>query len=388
MHLKDGDIRRYFDDMLPQPERQALADHLQTCPRCQGRSQQLLARMNFSQDALAGPPYTPKSIKSARLELKARLEAAPKERDNMLKRTINRVPRLAWVTITAIAILAIALTFAPVRALATSFLGIFRVERLQVIPADLENLPEAFGSGDSFEKFMAEEVQVEQFGETHDVSSQEQASAEAGIPVRLPTGMDGSPRLAVQPGGRMTFTVDYELARAVLDDIGYQDIELPEDLDGAPIEIMVQPAVLALYGDCPMEEEIKAMEEIDPDEVEIPAPENCTTLVQTTSPSISAPPGLNLRKIGEAYLQILGMSAEEAASFAANVDWSSTFVMPIPQHANYKEVSVDGTSGTLVKYWERGRAWYALMWIKDGLLYALSGPGDGETALGIAGTIK
>lgn len=186
----------------------------------------------------------------------------------------------------------------------------------------------------------------------------------------------------------MTFTVNYELARAVLDDIGYQDVELPADLDGAPIEILVQPAVLALYGDCPVEEKIEAIEETDPEEGHIPLPTDCTTLMQTTSPTISAPPGLNLSKIGEAYLQILGMSPEEAANFAANVDWTTTFVIPIPPRAQYQEVPVDGTSGTLVEYWEHGKAWYALMWVKNGLLYALSGPGNGETALGIAGTIE
>ena len=186
----------------------------------------------------------------------------------------------------------------------------------------------------------------------------------------------------------MTFQVNYELARAVLDDIGYQDIELPEDLDGAPIEVVIQPAVLAMYGECKVEEEIKSMEGMDPDESEAPPLSECTTLIQTTSPIISAPPGLNLGQIGEAYLQILGMSPEEAASFAANVDWTTTFVIPIPKYAEYQQVSVDGVSGTLVEYRERGAAWYALLWVKDGLLYVLSGPGNGEIAQGIAGSLE
>lgn len=306
----------------------------------------------------------------------------------MIRRTVSRIPRAAWATVLAVAILAVALSFPSVRALATSFLGIFRVERVQVIPVDMENLPDAFGSGESFEAFMSKEVQIEQYGEGHDVGSREQASAEAGIPVRLPAGMDEVPRLAVEPGGRMTFTVNYELARAVLDDIGYSAIELPEDLDGAPIEVTIQPAVMALFGDCKTEEDMKAMEGMDPDEVEAALPGDCTTLVQSTSPTINAPPGLNLSMIGEAYLQILGMTREEAASFSANVDWTTTFVIPIPKYADYQEVAVDGTSGTLVEYRERGRDWFALLWVKDGLLYALSGPGNGETALEIASSIE
>ena len=186
----------------------------------------------------------------------------------------------------------------------------------------------------------------------------------------------------------MTFEVNYELARAVLDDIGHQDIELPKDLDGAPIEVVIQPAVIAMYGECREQEEIKAMEGMDPDESYSPPATQCTTLLQTTSPTISAPPGLNLERIGEAYLQILGMSPEEAASFAANVDWTTTFVIPIPKYSEYQEVMVDGVSGTLVEHRERGTAGYALLWVKDGLLYVLSGPGNAETALGIAGSLE
>ncbi len=306
----------------------------------------------------------------------------------MIKKTFNRIPRTAWVTLGVIGVLAIALTFPSVRAIATSFLGIFRVESVQVIPVDLENLPQTFGSGESFEKFMANEVKVEEFGETRDVSSKEDASAAAGIPVRLPENIEGEPRLSVEQGGRMTFQVNYELARAVLDDIGHQDIELPENLDGAPIEVVIQPAVLAMYGECRVEEEFKAMEGMDPDESDAPPLSECTTLLQTTSPTISAPPGLNLGQIGEAYLQILGMSPEEAASFAANVDWTTTFVIPIPKYAEYQQVPVDGVSGTLVEYHERGTAWYALMWVKDGLLYVLSGPGNAETAQEIARSLE
>jgi len=388
MHPDEGEIRQFLDEEHTPARQREIAHHLETCDRCRRTSQVMTARIMLAKESLADTSFNPQNTGSARLELNQRLDSTAKENNIMFKKTFSRIPRTAWVTLGVIGVLAIALTFPSVRAIATSFLGIFRVESVQVIPVDLENLPQTFGSGESFEKFMANEVKVEEFGETREVPSKEDASAAAGIPVRLPGNIDGESRLSVEPGGRMTFQVNYELARAVLDDIGQQDIELPEDLDGAPIEVLIQPAVLAMYGECQVEEEIKAMEGMDPDESEAPPLSQCTTLMQTTSPAISAPPGLNLGQIGEAYLQILGMSPEEAASFAANVDWTTTFVIPIPKYAEYQEVSVDGVRGTLVEHRERGTAWYALLWVKDGLLYVLSGPGNGETALEIASSLE
>ncbi|OGO27650.1 MAG: hypothetical protein A2Z16_04665 [Chloroflexi bacterium RBG_16_54_18] len=388
MHPDEGEIRQFLDEEHTPTRQREIAAHLETCDRCRKISQAVSARIMLAEESLAETSFNPQSTGSARLELNQRLDSAEKENKFMFKKTFARIPRAAWVTLGVIGVLAIALSFPSVRAIATSFLGIFRVERVQVIPVDLENLPQAFGSGESFEKFMANEVQVEEFGEAKEVSTREEAGTAAGIPVRLPGNIEGEPRLRVEPGGRMTFQVNYELARAVLDDIGQHDIELPEGLDGAPIEVVIHPAVMAMYGECRVEEEIKAMEGMDPDESEAPPLSECTTLLQTTSPTISAPPGLDLGQIGEAYLQILGMTPQEAASFAANVDWTTTFVIPIPKYADYQQVLVDGVSGTLVEYRERGTAWYALLWVKDGLLYVLSGPGNGETAQGIAGSLE
>ena len=76
---------------------------------------------------------------------------------------------------------------------------------------------------------------------------------------------------------------------------------------------------------------------------------DCTTLTQMPSPSISAPPGLDIPKISGAFLQVLGMSPEEAAQIAQTVDWTTTLVIPIPRYGtSYQEVVVDGLEGTLI----------------------------------------
>ena len=73
------------------------------------------------------------------------------------------------------------------------------------------------------------------------------------------------------------------------------------------------------------------------------------------------------------------MTAEEAAAFTSTVDWTSTLVVPIPNNsATYEQVSVDGVTGTLIQRPSREGepTTFALLWVKDGIVYAISGRGD------------
>ncbi|HEY48271.1 MAG TPA: hypothetical protein G4O14_16000 [Anaerolineae bacterium] len=113
-------------------------------------------------------------------------------------------------------------------------------------------------------------------------------------------------------------------------------------------------------------------------------------LIQARSPTVDVPPELDLNSLGEIFLQVLGMSDEEAAQFSEKVDWLTTLVLPIPADAQYEEIAnVDGTPGVLVKdpYGE-DMAWYTLVWIKSGILYGLMGFDDPGHALAVADSLK
>jgi hypothetical protein len=145
-----------------------------------------------------------------------------------------------------------------------------------------------------------------------------------------------------------------------------------------------------MYGDCEFDLEQARQEGYDPDDQRLPRLPKCTTLAQMSSPIISAPPGLDIQKIGEAFLQLMGMTAEEAAQFSQTVDWTTTLVIPIPRYATtYREIPVDGVTGTLiVEELENHDAQYLLIWVKDGILYSLTGPGDGSSAASVADTMQ
>jgi hypothetical protein len=307
----------------------------------------------------------------------------------MFNRIFARQYRLAWVAIGIVGILVLALFFPPVQAIANSFLGLFRVEQITVEQVNPGDLPNQLGSSSQFENLIAQDVQVEELGEPELVEDAAEASELAGILVRLPTDITGARELEVQPGTRISMNVDLAKIRALLNEVGMGDMELPDQLDGAQVNMELPRAVTASYGECNFDSESAREAGIDPDG---PPPRmvNCTTLVQMESPAINAPPGIDIAGLGQAFLVAMGMSPEEAANFSRQVDWTTTLVLPIPRYGTeYQEVSVDGVTGTLIQQsLEEHMPQYMLIWVKGGVLYALTGSGNVSNALAIAGSLQ
>lgn len=81
------------------------------------------------------------------------------------------------------------------------------------------------------------------------------------------------------------------------------------------------------------------------------------------------------------------MKSSQATRFSQNIDWTTTLVVPIPStEATYKEVLVDGVSGTIIEGRQHNEV--VLMWVKHDIVYALIGTGMSDTLLSIAGTLE
>ncbi len=384
MHPTSGEIRAYLDQELPADAYRRLNEHMAACPACLEEAQALQRQAQQVAGRLAGLDVErshPIPISQARARLSARLSLAERKEQTLMSR-LTRIPRPAWVGLTIVAVLAIALAFPSVRAVANSFLQLFRVEQVRVLPVDMDKLPGNLDSSASLEDIFSKDVQVEKQGEPRQVADAAEASAAAGFAVRLPAALDTQPKLLHQPGGSLTFTVDLALMRAVLQEIGRPDIELPDSIDGAKVRVDIAGSVVASYGEC------QQTESLDPDQAREYSGPGCTALVQMPSPVVSAPPEMDLVQLGEVYLQMLGMSKEESASFASSVDWASTFVVPVPRNGtSFTDVTVNGVPATLINYYRGDRA-YMLMWVENGILYALGGPGKGGDAVEIANSLK
>ncbi|MGW8249857.1 MAG: zf-HC2 domain-containing protein [Anaerolineales bacterium] len=395
MHLDEGQLKAYLDHELATPDQEQVQQHLAGCSQCRQKALNLenrSASVGAHLSAIASLPASLPGPAAARARLQARL--TQKEKTTMRQKIFAPRYRPAWIAFGMVLILAVALAFPPVQAIANSFLGLFRVQQFAVVQVNPGNLPEQLGSSNQLEYMFTNNVQIDEKGEPQEAANQEEASQLAGIPVRLPLGMNNQPRLRVMPGAEITFNIDLQLTRALLDEIGRSDIQLPDNLDGASVQVSLDSAITAMYGECDFDVqgagEHMQRDGYDPDNPRLPRLPNCTTFAQMPSPSISAPPGLDVQGIGEAFLQVMGMPAQEAARFAQSVDWSTTLVIPIPRNGTtYQEVPVDGVIGTMiVQQLEDHHEQYLLIWVKDGILYSLTGPGNGSSAMRIVNSLN
>jgi hypothetical protein len=276
----------------------------------------------------------------------------------------------------ALVILALILAFPGTRALAGELLNLFRVQQVAVVSVDFTGLEQLTGDGvlgNQFTELISNSVNItDEPGEPVEAADAAQATELAGFNVRLPQSLTPS-HIYVIDSAAFSMTVDRAKAQALLDEAGRGDLVLPESVDGADISVSIPSAVSVAYGTCPKPE-------ADSSEVEDSGQtyRDCVILAQIPSPSVNAPADLDINRLAQIGLEFTGMTAEEAIAFTSTTDWTSTLVVPIPSNAaTYEQVTVDGVTGTLIQRASREGepTTFALFWVKDGIIYAISGRG-------------
>ena len=384
-HLSDGDLRAALDQELDA----AHLKHLQECADCQARQRSLQAehekvarRLAFLAPADEPAPHA----RTAWAEFSQRLLI--KKEISMFKKWFA-FPVVRFGT-TALLILALILAFPGTRALAGELLNLFRVQQVAVVPVDFTGLEQLTGDGvlgNQFTELISNSVNMtDEPGEPVEAVDVAQASQLSGFNVRLPQSPTPS-QIYVTDSAAFSMTVDRDKAQALLDEAGRSDLVLPEDIDGADISVTIPSSVSAAYGTCPKPEADTSEEE----DLERNY-RDCVILAQIPSPSVNAPASLDINKLAQVGLEFTGMTAEEAIAFTGTVDWTSTLVVPIPSNAaTYDQVTVDGgVTGTLIQRSSREGepTTFALLWVKDGIIYAISGRGaNSDLALEMANSL-
>jgi len=389
-HISHADLRAYFDQELPAARQAAAEQHLAGCPDCRVRLQavserarSVAARMAALEPQLAEAPR-PTAAVMAQFKQKHGKDKVP-----MFKKMLSKRP--LWAGLSAVLVLAMAFSLAPVQAWASNFLGLFRVKQVQVLPIDTTQLSSL--SNDSslvkqISQLFSDSVTVtRQPGQPVVVASAAEASKAAGFDVRLLSAGQGTPRLTVEDGTAFEVVLNRQRAQALLNEAGRSDLQLPASIDGATISVDVPTGVTAAYGYCP--EPAAGGSAVKPDRnVTFGRFNNCVLFAQMPSPSVNTPPDLNIAQLAEIGLQFTGMSADKAHQFSQSVDWTSTLVIPFPTNAGtYQQVSVDGVTGTLISRGVTGGQ-YSLIWVKNGILYGLTGDGSSTQAVALAQSIQ
>ncbi|MBN1877405.1 MAG: zf-HC2 domain-containing protein [Anaerolineae bacterium] len=378
-HISEGQLRAFYDDALAPVEREQVQAHLATCSQCVQLATTVEQRAMSVNSALSAlSPHierAPLTSRVARQHFNTYLE---KSEGTMFKNLFSRRYRPMWGAITMVLLLTLSLTFAPVRTLASNFLALFRVQKIQFVEFNPLNLPDdetLESAAMEIDRLINEEAIVEQSGETQTVD-EATARTMAAFPVRFPNALTEVHQIDVQPATHIEMQVDLPRIQALFDAMGYDEIDLPESLDGAVVGVDIDTSITASYGACSSQDK-----------------DDCTLFIQMLSPNVSAPPELDVEQLGQLYLQMLGMSASEAKRFSQNIDWTTTLVVPIPSdQVKYEDVSVDGVKGSFAQTRRSGGEEkpleYALMWVKDDIVYALIGSGDKASALEIARSLE
>ena len=389
MHPTEGNLQAYVDGELPPGKRQEIVQHLSACAACRektARISQRATRVHQALDQINADLFAPRiSSSAARSRLEARL--IQQEKPTMFKKWFSKRLRPVWAGILIFAVLALALALPPGRVIANNFLGLFRVERITVVPVNEDQLSNQLASATQLESLFAENVNYQGGGEIQTVSEAQEASSLANLAVRLPAA-DHPSQLLVQPGGSVSMVIDVRQLRAIFEEVGKGEVYFPDSLNGETVSVEVPSLVIALYGDCSYE--TAKGTGADPDGEPILRGENCTELFQMQSPTVNAPPDLDINQLGNVFLQILGMDPDEAAQFAASVDWTSTLILPVPRsNTTYQDVSVDGAPGTIIFQGDPNDPYhYMLVWVKNGIVYGLSGSDNPDTALELANSMQ
>lgn len=309
-------------------------------------------------------------------QLQERIER-PMKNQPLSKKLVRWSP--AFIAASVLVAAALLFTFPPAQALAQDFLNLFRVKKFAAIAIDPARMNQLEKSNLDFEKMFGENVQVlKEPGKPTQVDSVKQAGERARFQVAVPAAMPKKAKLKafVQGAGAVVITTDTAKMQSVLDTLGIDDVKIPAQLDGAKIKLNKPAAVVLEY--------------IHPDGTVV-------GLMQSPSPEVDLPPGVDLAQLGEIGLRVLGLNKQEAHDFAQKVDWHSTFLIPIPANAaEVRQVNVNGAEGLMINVSSTGKNRHSpyakgdavVLWAKDGMVYAMSGDSGAADLLELANSVQ
>ena len=308
----------------------------------------------FLKDARREP--RPEFARSLRERLRAQ------EHEAQARRTAPARWAPAFGAIAAV-LLAVGLFSIPaVRASAQAFLDLFRVRNFAAVTVDPARLQQIRNQSLDVESILGQPETIQDPGPLKVFTNAMAAASATGYTLRQAPMVNGfvPDTTFVRGESRQRLRVDTTKLRNVLTALAINDVSLPPALDGAEVNVHVQPVARTVYK----------------------WQDRRIALLQTPSPELSLPPGIDVTQLGEIGLRIAGLGPAEARKFAQSIDWHSTMLVPVPSGASsFREVEIRGHKGLLVAFdsehqdkpGKRGVGSTQLLWSDGERVYALVG---------------
>ncbi|KJS85809.1 MAG: hypothetical protein JM58_07685 [Peptococcaceae bacterium BICA1-8] len=362
MHINEGLLQAYLDGEATNAQIKIIETHLDKCIICRNKLEELqnldqfiTSKVKIYDNSLSIDSYNSKDAYQ-------RFERKLKESKwrGLMKKMIN-YKKLA-VGIAAVAIFTTTIFVPPVRQAAADFLHVFRVQKIETIQLNMEDLNKMQND------FMNQvgEIDLKQLGKANVISQPkfEQislAKAQEKVPfqIKYPANLDLNHEVNVTDKNGVEFTFNTEEVNKILKQLGSKQL-LPEELNGKSFTVNTQGQVDLHY-------------RLDEN--------NWLSLQQIASPEIIVPAGVDVFELRQILLNIPILPYDLKNKLESVNDWQNTLLVPTDKSGEI--VKVQGEKGILTKNPHSSH----LIWQSSGVIYTLNGPSQSDL-VEIANTLR
>ena len=360
-HLSDGMLRRIYDEPLALTASDQ--GHYDGCAQCQVRFQSIANAARSSAVLLSVPSFEPQAA-PALASLHRRIAQDARRPVPWYQRWLDRnSPRMRPLATPAIAIaLAAALiTAIAVTGVAVQLLRVYEPNKVVAVQVS----PSAFPAG-----LVLDYGEVKWLPAPPDpqvVSDAATAQRQTGLPLLLPASLpnavSGSITYGVVPHATGSLTFDAARLQASAARRGVRVKPMPSSIAGSTLVVNAGPALIEAWGETNTQMQIPTL-----------------VIAQTRVPTVDST-GATQAQIEDYLLSQPGVPPEFAAELKAIKDPSTTLPIPIPKgFATTDTVQVNGVQGVLIK----AVLGAGVVWVKNGVIYAVGGQLTPDQVLAIA----
>jgi hypothetical protein len=364
-HLSDGTLRRIYDEPLALTA--ADQAHFDACAQCKDAFGVIANDARATTALLSLPEFEPRAAAALpRFLVRIRADETARPRRWYERWFDHNAPRWRPMATPAIAVLvAVALvTGVGVTGAAQSLLRVFeptKIVPVQVSPSDFAATGALLDYGEVTWLPAAPKLQ-----ELSDAST---AAVQSGLPVlmpgSLPKGVAGPVSFGVVSHATGSLTFNAQRLRASAAKAGVHVNAMPSGIDGSTLIVNGGPALVEVWG-------------ISGTAGEPGAP--TLVIAQTRVPTVDSN-GATTAQLEDYLLSQPGVPPEFAAQIKAIKDPSTALPIPIPKGlATTEPTQVNGTPAVLIK----AGLGSGVVWVKNGVIYAVGGQLTTDQVLAIA----
>ena len=404
--VDDGRLRTYLDAEDERDERDAIAAHLAACPACAAQSETLRAEATRAAQALAawlpvrgeaGSPTPDERRASAAL---ARFQATVQEQERAASRAPQslfvrckeqvtemfdklRAPRLrpALLAVTALVILGLFMTLTPVSSFADQLFKTFRVQRFAAVTVrvpGMETMPQVQQITPEQQQQIMQllaplgtpqtDAKKDTITQVPDVDSArkflEQYHATLQVPGQLPEAFKGqTAQYGTAKPTSSSYTLNVDVAKqylAMANRPELNSLPWPDGVTQLTFGLDTPAAVATFYGDKETQQGFGIVQMA-----------NLPDAGAGAGPALKLPSELDVNAFRAALLALPGLPQDTVDQLKNVKDWDRTLIIPVPEDATTKNVTINGNAGLLILDGQ-GRG-SLLLWQANHNLYAVGG---------------